>query len=471
MRPTPLHAKVHFPLIVAALMISALSFVRWRFAGTLGLDMVFPPSPAAEIIGILFAAAVVSAGYGYYNAVLRGKELGLSFDDTVHLAKMLGIISFIGLPLLSNDIYIYLSCGQAPLLGNNPYTDVALLPDSIYHRFVPPIWADGPYCKYGPAALSIAQFAALVGGTMPLAGIFAWKVLALAAFLLFCDAIGLLLKRTNSAAGPAGPFILLCPILWVQAAGQGHNDIFAALFLAGSLLAMAHGRWIFSALLLTLGLQVKVYLLPLYLLFLFEWHRREGISLRSTARLGLTVVLAAGFAALLYVPYWDGVGSLTALYGPLVSEEPMNNVAYLIPYGITALIPATAPYASLMSLAIRILFLILIAIVSFWQVRRLLTGRDHAYIVFLRILALVICFAAVRFHAWYFLALLPLFAFGAPPVWLRWGTVVFPLTLMFDIHNFVPRDSAILLILLPPAVIIANLLFFYRLRERLTDAP
>ncbi len=471
MRPTPIHAKIHIPLIVSAILISALSYIRFFITGSIGLDTHFPPLPAAEAIGALFIGAVALAGYGYYNAVLRGVELGLSFDRVLRLAKVLGVLSLVALPLLSNDIFIYLSCGQAPLMGINPYTDAVMLPGTDYHRFVPPIWAEGPYCKYGPAAVSIAQFAVLIGGSNPFAGIFVWKLLVFAAFLLFCDATALLLKRFGTADGPAAPFILLCPILWVQAAGQGHNDIFAALFLVGSLLALAHGRFLLSILLLTLGLQVKFYLLPLFFLFFLAWWQTVGLTRRTALILALSICCAAGFTLLLHFPYWTGWETLTAIYGPLVSEQPMNNAAYLIPYALSGVIPALRPHQELLETALHLSLLAITALLALWQLGRLLKKKDAAYLVFVRIMALVICFAALRFHAWYFIALLPLCSAGLPPVWLRWGVLVFPLTLIFDIHNFLPRDSYALMAILPATVVLVNLLFFFRLRERLTGGP
>lgn len=464
----PLHRSVHLPLIAAALLLSALSFARWRAAGTIGLDVVFPPDPAAGIIGILFFVAVLLIAYGYYNAVLRCDELGLTLDRTLTLAKALAIISFIGMPLLSNDIYIYLSCGQAPLNGFNPYTDVADLAASIYHRFVPPIWAEGPYCKYGPAALSLAQFAAFIGGPSPIAGLFVWKLLSLGAFFLFCDAVALLLKRLGNAGGAAGPLILLSPLLWVQGVGQGHNDLFAVLFLTGSLLALLYRRWILGALLLTAGAQIKLYLLPLFLLALFLWYRDEGLSRRSVTTLTAATLLSGLLAALLYVPYWGGAASLRALYEPLLAEEPMNNLPYLIPYGLNLLFPALVPYEAMLQTALRTVLLAAVAAVTVWQVVRLARRRDEPFLVFLRIMVLVVCFTSLRFHSWYFIAVLPLFAAGTPRVWLRWGAWVFPLTLLFDIHNFVPRDSWVLLALLPAAVVLVNLLFLFKLPERLT---
>jgi len=468
---TPLRAKIHIPFIVSVLLIALLSYARFWSTGSLGLDTAFPPRPAAEAIGFLFTVAALLAGYGYWNAVMHGAELGLSFERTLRLAKILGTLSLIALPLLSNDIFIYLSCGQAPLLGANPYTDVALLPGTSYHQYVPPIWASGPYCKYGPAAVSISQFAALVGGSSPLAGIFAWKLLVFAAFLLFCDATALLLKRFGTTDGPAAPFILLCPILWAQAAGQGHNDIFAALFLVGSLLALAHGRFLLSILLLTVGMQVKFYLLPLFVLFFLAWWQTVGLTRRSALILALSILCAAGFTVLLHYPYWDGWGTITAIYGPLVNEQPMNNLAYLIPYGLTVIIPALRPYQAAIETGLHLSLTVTVALLSLWQLRRLIQKRDLPYLVFVRIMALVICFAALRFHAWYFIALLPLCAAGLPMVWLRWGALMFPLTLIFDIHNFLPRDSLILMTILPATVVLVNLLFLYRLRERLSGLP
>lgn len=468
MKLTPLHRLVHLPLVAAAILISALSFVRWRSAGTIGLDVVFPPDPVADGIGVLFFVAVLLVAYGYYNAVLRCDELGLTLDRTLRLAKALALIGFIGMPLLSNDIYIYLSCGQAPLNGYNPYTDVSSLAASIYHRFVPPIWAEGPYCKYGPAALSLAQFAAFVGGSSPIAGLFAWKLLSLAAFFLFCDAVSLLLKRLGSAGGATAPFILLSPLLWAQGVGQGHNDLFAVLFLAGSLLSLLYRRWILGALLLTAGVQIKLYLLPLFLLVLFLWYRDEGLNRRSVTTLIVAVLFSGLLAALLYVPYWSGAASLRALYEPLLAEEPMNNIPYLIPYGLNLLFPALTPHEATLQTALRTVLLVAVAAVTVWQVARLARRRDEPFPVFMRIMVLVICFTSLRFHSWYFIAVLPLFAAGASRVWLRWGALVFPLTLLFDIHNFVPRDSWVLLALLPAAVVLVNLLFLVKLPERLT---
>ncbi len=465
-----LHRRVHLPLIIAALLITLISYLHFAATGNLALDAAFPPRPFAEGLGILFAVAVALSLYGYRNAVSPGEEGRLSLEQTVRLAKLLGVISFFSLPILSNDMFIYLSCGEAPLRGINPYLDEAFLQETTYHPFIPAIWADGPYCKYGPAAISLAQFAAFIGGKTPIAGIFAWKVLSLAAFLLFCDAAALLLRRFGTEHGAAAPFILLCPILWVQGPGQGHNDLFAALFLTAALLALAYHRFLFALLLLALALQVKFYILPLIALFLIVWwrsvpHTRKEAVLFATAMLG-----AAALTALLHYPYWRGWDTLKAIYGPLFWEEPMNNAAYLIPYGIVAIVPSAESVRPLLENMIRAVLIALVGFASLWQAYRLLYRGDRAYLVFLRIMTLVICFTALRFHAWYLIAILPLFAEGVPATWLRWGLVVFPLTLFFDIHNFLPRDAVTLVLLLPAAVVFVNLLFFSRLRERLTHS-
>ncbi len=465
---TPLYRRVHLPLLVSAGLITIISYLHFALTGTFALDALFFPLPIAEVIGVLFAAAVALSFYGYRNAILLAETKDLSVTQTVRLAKWLGVISFFALPLLSNDIFIYLSCGEAPLRGINPYLDHTFLRETTYHSFIPAIWADGPYCKYGPAAISIAQFAAFIGGGTPLAGIFAWKVLAMAAFLLFCDAATLLLRRFGTENGPAAPLILLCPILWTQGPGQGHNDLFALLFLTAALLALAHHRFLLAVLLLTLALQVKFYTLPLVILFLLVWWRQAPHTLKETALFGAAIFGAALLSVLLHSPYWRGWETVTALYGPLFLEEPMNNAVYLIPYGLATLVPAAEPLRPILENGIRIALIALVGAASLWQIYRLMRAGDRPYLVFLRIMTLVICFTALRFHGWYLIAILPLFAEGVPAVWLRWGTLVFPLTLFFDIHNFLPRDAVVLILLLPTAVVLVNLLFFFRIIERLT---
>ncbi len=450
------------------MLITLVSYLRFVATGTLALDAAFPSFPVSEGIGILFAAAVGLSFYGYRNAVLLKEEERIPLDELVRLAKLLGFISFLSLPLLSNDLFIYLSCGEAPLRGINPYTEPHLLRETVYHPFIPAIWADGPYCKYGPAAVSIAQFAALIGGKTPLAGIIAWKVLSFAAFLLFCDTVTLLMRRFGTENGPVAPFILLCPILWVPGPGQGHIDMFAVLFLAAALLALAHHRFLLAVLLLALALQVKFYTLPLVILFLLVWWRNVPHTRREIALFTVAILGAAGLTALLHHPYWGGWATFKAISGPLFSEEPMNNTAYLIPYGLAALKQSEEPIRPVLENTIRAVFIALVGAVSFWQIYRLMRGADRPYLVFLRIMTLVICFTALRFHAWYLIALLPLCAEGVPNVWLRWGVVVFPLTLFFDMHNFLPRDAISLILLLPAAVVFVNLLFFFRIGERLT---
>mgnify|MGYP000139883723 CR=1 FL=1 len=463
-----LYRRVHLPLVLSAIIIVLISYLRFIATGTLALDMAFPSHLTAEIIGILFVGSVFLAAYGYWNASMHGTEWGMTLEKTIFLSKMLGVISFFSLPLLSNDIFIYLSCGQAPLLGIHPYTEPSALFHTVYHSYVPSIWADGPYCKYGPAAISLAHFAALIGGKSPFWGIFAWKVLVLAAFLLFCDAIGLLIRHFRSEEGNVAPFILLCPILWEQGPGQGHNDIFAVLFLTAALLLLAYQRYLLSILLLVLGLQVKFYILPLVALFFLAWWRTVGRTYRQIGHFCGGIVSAGLFMALLHYPYWDGWNTLTAIYGPLVAEDPMNNVSYLVPYGVVTLFPSLASLRSFFEMGIRVVLICGAGIISLWQIYRLIRGKDRMYLVFLRIMAFVVCFTSLRFHGWYLMVLLPLCAEGIPKAWLRWGTVVFPATLFFDLHNFLPRDSFVLLAFLPLAVVGVNVLFFVNLRERLT---
>ena len=186
-------------------------------------------------------------------------------------------------PGLSDDIYRYLWDGKVLNHGINPYLyapsapELAPLRDALYetinHKHIG--------TPYGPVMIAFFAVAERLAHS-----VFVMKL----AFLLADGLVIALLVRLLRASNRPASHVLIyawSPLVLVEVAGNGHNDVLAILFLLGALALLMRGSlWKVS-----LGLALAIASKYLALLFLPALWRRLG----RTGRVLLPLTLIAAF--------------------------------------------------------------------------------------------------------------------------------------------------------------------------------
>lgn len=297
-------------------------------------------------------------------------------------------------PTLSDDIYRYLWEGKVQLAGHNPF---ALAPDDpaleglrdrdylfINHKDVSTI--------YPP--LSQLFFLAVAAADPTVLGMKVALVLADLALLL------VLLRLIVRRGRPPSDVVLYAwhPLVIVEVAGSGHNDVVGTLFLLLGFAAWEEGRRNRAALALALAALAK--LLPIVLLFFLRSFRR--------LLLGLAVV------ALAFLPYADAREGLYA--GALVYARDLRFNAGFFALLDHWLAPGVARAAAGMLFA-ALVFLAFAKRASLPTAALIVTGAG-------------LCLTS-QFHPWYLLWILPLVTLRPA---LSWHVLAFTSMFSYRVH-------------------------------------
>ena len=254
--------------------------------------------------------------FGLYLAAVR---LARSDPERAPLWLVLALQGSFGLALLDMypaaalDLYDYLLYGRLGLYWG---ANLLVEPPGRYPQepmVAYSYWPNEP-SVYGPLwqQLSVA-LTALVDGGLP-AGLYAFKLLALAAGIGTTVLVWLAVRRTRPRLGAMATVAFgLNPLQVYESAGNAHNDALMVLFLALALLLVAQRRTIVVPLAFTAGLLVKITLAPLAPLFALTPTLGPG----SLGRRGAAVLAGCGLAAialvLAYAPFWEGRQTLAFL--------------------------------------------------------------------------------------------------------------------------------------------------------------
>jgi hypothetical protein len=215
-------------------------------------------------------------------------------------------------PVAALDVFDYLLYGRlGAYWGANPLAQ----PPSRYPAeplLAYSYWPNEP-SVYGPLWQLVSQWVTLAVEGQLLAGLLAFKLLALAAALATTALIWWTLLALRPGLAPAGALLYgWNPLQQFESAGNGHNDALMVLFLALSLALLVRGPRPLSLPSFAAGLLVKITLAPLAPLIglapLLLGPRRGGLS-----DLAIGAALAAALVVLLYAPFWEGRASLPFL--------------------------------------------------------------------------------------------------------------------------------------------------------------
>ena len=407
---------------IAALVACAAFLVAWSWLPLLVSGHLSPalgalPFPLDLIGGAGFVAAVLLSLRAHIRRVEQAAAVATGSSKPTWEAVGIVLLAGAMLPLLSSDLFSVL--GYAELLLKRSVDPFTLpgpgLAASSFFPFIDARWREAP-CTYGPLQL---LFWSPAVGLVP--GVSA--ALAVAKLLAVVATAGTLVLLRRHCSRPQGPgpaafaAVALSPVLWIEGAGQAHNDVVVGLLFAAWLVAAHRPGVLLASALLGAAVASKLTALLPALMYLAYLAGRPG---RVPARLGR---LAAGASVLgivvvlAYGPVWSGLDTLRVPLAFLAERRPTNSLAEIVFVALRPTLGAGAAIAALASLGTLLTAgLGLLGAALAWRAPSVASLAGWMAAVSL----LATTLAAPVFHPWYLLPSLVLSVELRDPVWQAW---------------------------------------------------
>jgi hypothetical protein len=254
----------------------------------------------SDLPGAVFLATAAGAFGLYVVALVLLRRRGGALAAVIVVAAAVQLAPLAGPLLLSRDVYAYWAYGRVDEAhGANPYRTP---PDRFVRdpaeRAMAPAWRASD-SVYGPVFTEASAGLAVATGRSAELGAATYRLLAAVGMLALVGIVALAAARPVFAAA----FVGWNPLLALQFAGGGHNDVWTAVFLLGALalagrkrLALSGSSWALAA-----GLKwTPLALLPLELIA----RRRDAARLAVWFALA-TVAICVG-AFVLFGTAWLG---------------------------------------------------------------------------------------------------------------------------------------------------------------------
>lgn len=469
------------------LLFAVLCFVSaswWHFAATQNLRVDDNPLPPVAMVGclVLVITGLIVGTWVYWQILTRRNNYDLSPEALRRLAYMtLGLASFM-LPILSNDIFSVLAYGDLTAHGYNPYTNTQALAGTSYYEYVSPLYRTIP-CVYGPVNLFVASVAAFIGGGSPLTGILVYKLLS---FLLLAGMIEVVTRHTQSfflKGWNLQAAILLSPLLWIQGAGQNHNDVFGTCALAVGVFLLRKDNFISACVFFTLAFLTKLsfaLFLPLPLVWCiwverFEWMQIVKQSMKAALVCVPLLVLA-------YLPFKVNLETFLQPFISLSNLRPSGTFPDIIGELTIHIIKFISPNfcaddaawdalkvaiwaKAILSFKVFGLGLILYLLAKLRDMRQ----PQTAFMLFVAVFVAFIGFFSHRFFSWYLLVALPLLAETPHRTWLRWFTLMSMVSVAQDFSLIAPRGGVVAGTLIAITTVGTLFLLLWRFKRRFIE--
>ncbi|HYN04856.1 MAG TPA: hypothetical protein VE359_20565 [Vicinamibacteria bacterium] len=429
-------------LVACAAFLVALSWVRPFVAGHLSPDHGPLPYPLDLLGAAGFVATVLLSLWAHLRRVARAAESTANGSRALTKeALVLALLAGAMLPLLSSDLFSVLAYAELvwrPAV--NPFTLPAPgLAGSSFLPFLGPGWREAP-CVYGPLQLLFWSPAAWFGANLPTA----LAVAKLLAVLATAATLALLSHYCWEPKGPGpGAFaaVALSPVLWIEGAGQAHNDIVVGLLFAAWLVAARRPGVVLASALLGAAVASKLNAALPAGMYLAYVAGRPGTVPARLRRVAAAAVALGLVVALAYLPFWHGLDTLRVPLAFLSGRRPTNSlleIAFVVMRPILGSAAATAALSSLGTLLTAGLALLGAALA--WRAPGLSTLVGAMAGVSL----LATTLAAPVFHPWYLIPCLVLSVELRDPVWRAWLLRFSTLSLLADgsvlfAHGSTPR--------------------------------
>jgi hypothetical protein len=246
--------------VVAGLLAVATAAASWP-----GSPLRAGAHERSDVPSVVFLASVACAFAAYVAALLLLRRRGSRLAAACALAIAIQLVPLAGPLLLSKDAYAYWDYGRlATRHDANPYTVApSRFPADPAARAMAPAWRTTK-SVYGPVFTGASAGLAQASGRSSKTAAFAYRLAAAAGMLALVAVAALVVPLP--AFGVA--FVGWNPLLAIDFAGGGHNDVWMMVLVLGALaLAARHPRLSGSGWALAASVKwVALALLPLSLL-------------------------------------------------------------------------------------------------------------------------------------------------------------------------------------------------------------
>jgi alpha-1,6-mannosyltransferase len=365
------------------------------------------PSGGAPLTSVGFYLAAVLFVVAWVGIGVQALAGRLTIGWAWAILGMWGVPLFLGPPLFSRDLYSYVAQGLIAHRGLNPYhVGPNVLGPGPLLSGVASVWRATP-SPYGPLFVTLSRWTADLTGSGGVAGVLAYRVLALVGVVLCMVCLPRLARRLGTDPGMALWLGALSPLALFGFVASGHNDaLMVGLLVAGVTLAL-EGRLLLGLALCALAATIKLPAAVAVVFLLVDHVRTTGLPVRWRAWLAPVLVPVAVFVGVTVAcGYgWTWLGP-TALHIPTelrVLTTPAVSVGVLV-YHLFHLIGLPVAQHSTVS-AVQALFGLAAVACCAWL---LVTVRRHDLV---RSLGLALLLVVV----------------GSPTVWpwyLMWGVVL-----------------------------------------------
>jgi alpha-1,6-mannosyltransferase len=314
-------------VLLVVLVAAGLALLDWRPVGLADATHLAAFEVSLCAAGALWLVAVF---------IVRGHRLPRgTLWLVLGVATAMRVLTLLGPPILSSDVYRYVWDGRVQLAGVNPYRYVPaadelafLREDAVYPHINR---ADYAHTVYPPAAQ--AMFAAAAAVTP---GVFGMKLVMAGLDAL---AIGLLIMLLRIVGRDPAELVIYAwlPLPVWEFAGNAHIDAAVAGLLALALLLAVRGRWAWTGVVLAMAALTKF--LPAVILPAFwrPWNWQLPLAFALTA-------------VALYAPYVSIGDQVLGFLRGYITEEGITNghgVFLLELLGSITALPAWSTYAYL----------------------------------------------------------------------------------------------------------------------------
>jgi len=219
-------------------------------------------------------------------------------------------------PVISNDIYIYISQGRLISHGQinpyfHPYADFQN--DPLFGQINTP-WANNHTSVYGPIFLLVSTLITWLGGNSFIITLFLFK----AAFIILNIACAYLVLKISA---DIKMFFLYAwnPLILFEFAANGHNDVITIFFVLISILFLFKNKeknqkyFLLSYFFLLLSVLIKYITLPLLPIFIIvtsQFYRNRNEKLFYWLKISI-VTLLVFFASFFF--FWQGTNLFSGL--------------------------------------------------------------------------------------------------------------------------------------------------------------
>jgi uncharacterized membrane protein len=428
-------------LIISVLLLTLLSWLRFLFLRNPAPDYAFLPSPFnLSGIAVLFVSIIMTL-VAQLILVRQADVYGLSNHQKLSLlfvGILLSLVATFMLPLLSNDIFSVLS--YVDLFWNtdvDPYTlSGSGLKASKYYSLIGPTWKNTP-CVYSPVQLIFWAPAVLFSGNNLFIAMAIFKILV---FVLVLGMIVLLYRyvmehNLEKTDDPMFAAVIVSPILWVEGAGQAHNDILVAFFLAAWIYFASKRQTFLAGIMIGLALASKLTaLLPCIMYVIYLMHR-SGLfrGLLVAFIIFATVVLS-------YIPVWNGIDTLKIPFNTMVHSNITNTLFEILQTISVKLFKFDESYVNQYLHYMSTVLKVSVVFLGIYEAIKAVTFQDVVNAM-AKVYLLLTLVATQFYHPWYLLPCLVLALKLRENLWKKWFIVVSTLGILLDGSVILARGS------------------------------